>query len=59
MSLPLGKHSGRHAFAQVRADAGIMLTSEALNEAFARFKQMADARKHVTLHDVFEQVPAK
>ncbi len=56
MSLPLGKHSGRHAFARACSEAGIELDRPALNDAFARFKQLADSRKHVTLGDVFEEV---
>ena len=56
MSLPLGKHSGRHAFARACSEAGIQLDRPALNDAFARFKQLADSRKHVTLGDVFEEV---
>jgi 2-isopropylmalate synthase len=59
MSLPLGKHSGRHAFARACSEAGIELEREALNEAFVRFKQLADTRKHVTLGDVFEEVSVR
>jgi 2-isopropylmalate synthase len=55
MTLPLGKHSGRHAFAQACADAGVELDSDELNTAFRRFKELADVRKAVTLHDVFEE----
>src|ERR1043166_4829001 len=33
MTLPLGKHSGRHAFAQACAAAGIDLDRDALNAA--------------------------
>ena len=58
MTLPLGKHSGRHAFARACADAGITLDREALNKAFARFKELADSRPAVTLHDVFEKEAA-
>ena len=58
MTLPLGKHSGRHAFARACAEAGIELEREALEEAFRRFKRLADTRKHVTLTDVFEEVVA-
>jgi 2-isopropylmalate synthase len=58
MSLPLGKHSGRHAFSLACAEAGIHVPSKELNEAFARFKRLADQRKRVTLEDVFEEVPA-
>jgi 2-isopropylmalate synthase len=59
MSLPLGKHSGRHAFARACAEAGIRLERDEVNEAFARFKLLADTRKHVTLGDVFEEVSVR
>ena len=55
MTLPLGKHSGRHAFALACAEAGIEIQGDELNEAFKRFKQLADERKQVTLYDVFER----
>ena len=55
MTLPLGKHSGRHAFALACAEAGIQIEGDELNEAFKRFKQLADQRKQVTLYDVFER----
>ncbi|HEX3256432.1 MAG TPA: hypothetical protein VHQ96_11630, partial [Gaiellaceae bacterium] len=58
MTLPLGKHSGRHAFALACAEAGIEIEGEELNEAFKRFKQLADERKQVTLYDVFEREAA-
>ena len=58
MTLPLGKHSGRHAFARACAEAGIELERDALEAAFRRFKRLADTRKHVTLFDVFEEVAA-
>ena len=54
MTLPLGKHSGRHAFARACADAGIELSRDELNHAFTRFKELADTRPAVTLTDVFE-----
>jgi 2-isopropylmalate synthase len=56
MTLPLGKHSGRHAFARACAEAGIALDGDELSGAFARFKQLADEHAHVTLRDVFEEV---
>jgi 2-isopropylmalate synthase len=59
MTLPLGKHSGRHAFARACADAGIDLSADELRAAFARFKRLADERKAVTLYDVFEEVPVR
>jgi 2-isopropylmalate synthase len=59
MTLPLGKHSGRHAFARACAEAGMQLTRDEQQAAFARFKRLADERKAVTLYDVFEEVPAR
>ena len=58
MTLPLGKHSGRHAFALACAEAGIQIEGDELNEAFKRFKELADQRKQVTLYDVFEREAA-
>ena len=59
MTLPLGKHSGRHAFSRACAEAGIELTADELAAAFSRFKRLADERKAVTLYDVFEEVPTR
>jgi 2-isopropylmalate synthase len=59
MTLPLGKHSGRHAFARACAEAGIELAREELNRAFTRFKELADSRPAVTLHEVFEGVEVR
>jgi 2-isopropylmalate synthase len=53
MTLPLGKHSGRHAFARACAAAGVQLGPEELNQAFKRFKRLADESKRVSLDDVF------
>jgi 2-isopropylmalate synthase len=60
MTLPLGKHSGRHAFARACEAAGMALARTELEDAFRRFKELADSRRHVTLADVFEpvEVPA-
>ena len=58
MTLPLGKHSGRHAFTRACQQAGIELAASELQAAFIRFKRLADERKAVTLYDVFEEVPA-
>jgi 2-isopropylmalate synthase len=58
MTLPLGKHSGRHAFRQACEEAGVSLSDSELNAAFRRFKSLADTRKAVTLYDVFEEVAA-
>ena len=58
MTLPLGKHSGRHAFRRACEEAGLRLDHDELADAFRRFKALADTRKAVTLYDVFEGVPA-
>ncbi len=58
MTLPLGKHSGRHAFARACAERGFRLTSEELNAAFRRFKALADRGGGVTIDDVLEGVTA-
>jgi 2-isopropylmalate synthase len=58
MTLPLGKHSGRHAFARACAEAGMELDSDALTAAFRRFKALADSGRRVSLVDVFKGVPA-
>ncbi|WP_413437346.1 2-isopropylmalate synthase [Sulfuriferula sp. GW1] len=47
----LGKHSGRNAFRTRLTELGIELGSEeALNAAFARFKELADKK-----HDIFDE----
>src|SRR5438034_9714742 len=51
MTLPLGKHSGRHAFSRACEEAGIVLARAQLNDAFERFKALADSRRHVSLSD--------
>jgi 2-isopropylmalate synthase len=58
MTLPLGKHSGRHAFRRACTEAGLQLTEDELAVAFARFKTLADAGEDVTLNDAFEEVAA-
>jgi 2-isopropylmalate synthase len=58
MSLPLGKHSGRHAFSKACAEAGLELSRDELADAFARFKRLADSGELVTLDDVFAGVAA-
>ncbi|MGI8575027.1 MAG: 2-isopropylmalate synthase [Egibacteraceae bacterium] len=40
----LGKHSGRHAFAQQLVELGYELTEEEFARAFARFKELADRK---------------
>jgi 2-isopropylmalate synthase len=45
----LGKHSGRHAFADALAKLGLEVEPDVLNRAFVRFKELADRK--VTLTD--------
>src|SRR5437773_6752881 len=56
MTLPLGKHSGRHAFARACAEAGRQLARDEVEAAFRRFKQLADLGVPVSLNDVFQEV---
>lgn len=50
-SLILGKHSGRNAFKSRLEELGISLESEgALNDAFLRFKDLADKK-----HEIFDE----
>ena len=58
MTLPLGKHSGRHAFARACAERGFELAGDALDSAFRRFKELADTGSSVTLDELFQEVPA-
>jgi 2-isopropylmalate synthase len=46
-SLVMGKHSGRHAFREKLKGLGYDLGQNALNEAFGRFKDLADKKKQV------------
>ncbi len=45
--LVLGKHSGRHALKNRLAKLGRRLTDKQLDEAFAKFKALADKKKEV------------
>src|SRR5690606_33088647 len=51
-SLVMGKHSGRHAFKDKLAELGYELGANALEEAFRRFKDLADRKKHVYDEDI-------
>jgi 2-isopropylmalate synthase len=48
----LGKHSGRHAFAAELEKMGLSLQGDALNSAFARFKELADRKVELTDADL-------
>jgi len=47
-NLVLGKHSGRHAFRARLASMGHALSEAELDQAFARFKELADRKKTIT-----------
>lgn len=51
-SLVMGKHSGRAAFRDKLSELGIELGDNALQEAFRRFKALADRKKHVYDEDI-------
>ena len=51
-NLVMGKHSGRHAFREKLKNLGYELGQNALNEAFQRFKDLADKKKHVFDDDI-------
>lgn len=48
----LGKHSGRHALKNRLAELGILLDGADLDEAFHRFKELADKKKTITTMDL-------
>jgi 2-isopropylmalate synthase len=50
--LVLGKHSGRHALQQALEGLGFRVEGQALNQAFKRFKEIADRKKQVTAMDL-------
>ena len=51
-SLPLGKLSGRHALREKLKRLGYSLAEEDLNRVFARFKDLADRKKHIFDEDL-------
>src|SRR3954465_1607997 len=51
-SIVLGKHSGRHALRDALEQLGFKVEGNALNQAFARFKEVADKKKQVTALDL-------
>jgi 2-isopropylmalate synthase len=51
-SLVMGKHSGRHAFGHKLEELGYQLAGNQLEDAFVRFKALADRKKHVYDEDI-------
>ncbi len=58
-NLVMGKHSGRHAFKDKIKDMGFELGDNALEEAFARFKDLADKKKEIYDEDIIALVDAR
>jgi 2-isopropylmalate synthase len=50
--LVLGKHSGRHALRSRLKQMGYDLSDEEINLVFAKFKELADKKKHVVDEDL-------
>ena len=55
----LGKHSGRHAFDDRLVELGYQLNKNELDEAFARFKILADKKKVISDGDLESLVASK
>jgi 2-isopropylmalate synthase len=51
-TLVMGKHSGRHAFKEKLRELGYALGENALEDAFKRFKDLADRKKDVFDEDI-------
>jgi 2-isopropylmalate synthase len=51
-AIVLGKHSGRHALKDALEQLGFKVEGNALNQAFKRFKELADKKKQVTALDL-------
>ena len=51
-TLVMGKHSGRHAFKEKAKELGYLLADNQLNDAFYRFKDLADKKKEVFDDDI-------
>jgi 2-isopropylmalate synthase len=55
-TLVMGKHSGRHAFKSKLKELGFELGDNAIEEAFRRFKDLADKKKDVFDEDIMALV---
>jgi 2-isopropylmalate synthase len=51
-SLVMGKHSGRHAFVHKLEEMGYKLAGNQLEDAFVRFKALADRKKQIYDEDI-------
>lgn len=50
--LVMGKHSGRHAFRKKLEELGFEIGENAFQDTFARFKALADKKKHIYEDDI-------
>jgi len=57
-NLVMGKHSGRHAFKDKLAELGFTLGDNALEDAFNRFKELADKKKDIYDEDLITLIDA-
>ncbi len=55
-SLVMGKHSGRHAFRAKLGELGFDVGDNALEDAFRRFKDLADKKKEIFDEDIIALV---
>jgi 2-isopropylmalate synthase len=55
-NLVMGKHSGRHAFREKLKELGFQLGDNAIEDAFRRFKDLADRKKEVFDEDIIALV---
>ncbi|MEL7349001.1 MAG: alpha-isopropylmalate synthase regulatory domain-containing protein, partial [Pseudomonadota bacterium] len=55
-NLVMGKHSGRHAFRTKLEELGVEIGDNALQEAFVRFKALADRKKEIYDDDILALV---
>jgi 2-isopropylmalate synthase len=58
-TLVMGKHSGRAAFKDKLMDLGITLGDNQLEDAFVRFKALADKKKEIFDEDILALVDAE
>ena len=58
-SIVLGKHSGRHAFKDRLLELGFSLNNSEIDEAFVRFKILADAKKEIYDDDIRALISAE
>ncbi len=58
-TLVLGKHSGRHAFKDKLTELGFNLGDNAFEDAFSRFKALADKKKKIYDDDIIALVDSQ